>query len=135
MGITRATAECTVGGEALTIHPLTVKNIEEINNWMRVRFLRSVRESANGDQDVIALGMQEMLKLSFFSRVGQRCLTSLDGIAKVLAVSADLNYEYAMDLIRVDFNMDSFNTAFRLLNGSSEDNEDTSADPTKATAT
>ena len=103
--------------------PLTVRQIEEIDNWMRVKFLRSVREAADGDQEMLATGMAEMVKYSYFTSQGTAYLSSMFGIAKVISLATDMSFDDAVDLLKVNYDLSSFNTTFRMLNGSDSSEE------------
>jgi len=117
MGISAASAEFTLGDETLTMKPLTMKQIEEINNWMQIKFLRSIRDAAEGDQEMIATGMEEMTKYNYFTKRGSAYLSTMSGIAKMLSITTSLSYDEALDRLTSNINLTSFNDVFKLLNG------------------
>ena len=117
MGATTAGMPCTIGARELLVLPLTVKKIDELDNWIRVQFLRSIREAADGDQIMIATGMHEMMGYSFFTRRGSKFLASVQGIAKLVSLSTGLDYDKSRELITLDVDLTAFHDTFSFLNG------------------
>jgi len=116
MGITSATADITVGGRTLEMRPLTVRDIEVVDNWLRVKFMRAIREAADGDEQTLAVGMGEMLKISYYNAAGNKVLATVTGIAKIISITTAATYDEALDLIGEGTGMSSFHDAFFMLN-------------------
>jgi len=133
MGITTAEMPCEIAGTSYMLHPLSLKEIEELDHWMQARFLRSVL-AASKDEVVIKIAMQEMCKLSFFSREGAKQLATVEGVAKLFSLSASLSYEEARDVINPRNDVVPFNIVFAKLNGLGRESEGEtkSSDPIKA---
>ena len=89
MDITAAPAELVLGDKTYRMSPLSDIDIAEIDNWLRVRHLRLVRESTAGAsraeaRRVMMDAFDYAAKLSWTSDDGAALLSTRDGIAKLL---------------------------------------------------
>lgn len=134
MSITTALTPCRIGEKEYQLRPLTIKQIDELDHWMQIKFLRSVREAAEGDEDMLRFGMHEMVRYSFFTKAGARFLSSIPGVSKMISISANLSYEEARELVTRDVDLAEFESVFASINGLSKKEESPLAEAEKAEA-
>lgn len=88
--ITAAPAPVHVGDKEFMMSPLTDRDIEEVNNWLRGTFLRIVKESFDatwtpGDRDeALGAAIARARKMTFMSGEGMELMRSSEAVARLL---------------------------------------------------
>lgn len=88
--VTGASFPITLGGAEYHMSPLSDIDIEELNNWLRSRFIQMARDSLpeNASQqqvdDTLRVAMQTAHDMSWMTGAGAKQMSHPDGIARLL---------------------------------------------------
>jgi hypothetical protein len=97
MDVTAAPGEVQLGENFYRMSPLTDRDLEELDNWLRVRIIRLARRSTEGlsEKEATATMNQAFAfasKLSWTSDEGASLMATRDGVAKVLFQGIHANH-------------------------------------------
>lgn len=151
MPVTKATYPITLGDQEFNLTPLSIKDIETIDNWLRKKVIRSAAEASSEVDDpalsarIMDSAMSKAASISMLTPSGMSSLMTPLGIAKIFHVSLikehpDLTLEDIASLVSKPGAMDSAFQEFQAANdmgaasGTDEPGPagDHSPDPTKA---
>jgi hypothetical protein len=89
--VTAAAFPIVLSGEQYRMTPLTDRDIEELNNWLRGSFIRMARAAITDDMsqrerdEVITIALREARRLSWMEGYGAELMASgIDGMARVI---------------------------------------------------
>lgn len=125
---TAAPATVLLDGKEFRLHPLTDRDIDELNVWLRASHLRMVRtslddEMTDAEKNRIELVTQRIcMGINWMSGQGAAMMASPVGMARILWQSTrrdhpDMSADDFTSLMFNPANIDEVNAAFDLLNG------------------
>jgi len=88
--VTAASYPIKIGDKTYEMRPLTDRDVDEINNWLRSTFIQMARNSFTPDmkaaerEETLSVAMSRARKLSFMSGEGAEVIGSIDGVSRVL---------------------------------------------------
>lgn len=88
--VTAASMPITIGKRTFEMRPLTDRDVDEINNWLRSTFIQMARNAFTPDmksserEEMLGVAMSKARKLSFMSGEGAEVIGSIDGVSRVL---------------------------------------------------
>lgn len=115
-------------GTEVSIYPLTDKDIEELNEWVRYRYIRTVRNSLQeGVSDKqyemeMRIAYQEAASLQWLSGIGAKMMASPDGMARLMyqACHKEVDYDTLHKLLFHPENLERSVSLFERLNNQPE---------------
>lgn len=109
--------------------PLQDRDIVELDNWVRMRYMQLVRESLRKDEHAteeekereIKIAQREMQAMTWMSGQGARIMGTVEGMVRMVWTSARKNHpelkpEHLQSLMLSERNILEANQAFALLN-------------------
>lgn len=78
-----------IGGVEYMASQLSDKDIAELDEWLRARFISMARDSLGPDcsqkqiDDTLAVAMRDAMGLTWMSGIGARVMASVDGVARL----------------------------------------------------
>jgi hypothetical protein len=110
----------------LQMKPLSDKDISEMDLWVRVRYIRTAREAAEGltpdrYEQELRIAQMTAIQLSAFSGMGGKMIATVDGMARVIWQGIKDNHpEITEHRIRAlmfsQRNLKEANAAFKMVN-------------------
>ena len=89
--VTAASYPLTLNGITYSLSPLTDRDIEEVNNWLRASVINMARDSLTSDMskdersEILGVAMKEARSLSWMHGEGSKIITqSIDGVSRVM---------------------------------------------------
>ena len=106
--------------------PLTDRDISELDEWVRARYIATARASLEGvtgpdREETLRIAMDRAMALTWLSGEGLKLIATIDGTARLLWQSIyrshpDLKYEDLRQLMLDPRNIANVNEAFKELN-------------------
>lgn len=144
MALTQAVTPITLDGKEYQLQSLTVKDIEEIDNWLRAKVIRAAAEATVGMDAVLAervinTAVNNSGRVSMLLPTGIQQLLNPAGMAKMFHVSLvknhpDLQYDDLVAIMSDPDKMKSAYTQWAAVNNvkSSDKKADSSKHPTNS---
>lgn len=88
--VTAAAFPITIGDATYEMSPLTDRDVDEINNWLRASIIKMARDSLVPGmtpaerEELLGVAMTKARQLSFMEGEGARIISSLDGVSRVV---------------------------------------------------
>jgi len=95
--VTGASHPVKFGDRAYDMSPLTDKDIDEVDNWLRSTYLQTARLGLEGlneeeRQELLGVALKTARGLSFMSKDGAKIAGSLDGVTRVVWQGLKVNH-------------------------------------------
>lgn len=114
-------------GEEIQFHPLTDKDIGEIDEWLQARVMENARRSLGSDatpaerEETLRIAATASISVSIMSRQGAQMIGTLPGMVHLTWVSArkshpTLTKEHLASLLLNPENLERVNAAFDKVN-------------------
>jgi hypothetical protein len=112
----------------LNMSPMSDRDIEEMNEWIRARFIQNARNSLAGITDpatreeTLAIAMRTASRLQFTNGTGAGMVATPEGMTQLVYLccrerTANLTYEVVRALMFNPLNVESVNHSWREANG------------------
>lgn len=109
--VTAAPFPVTFAGTTYLMSPLTDKDSDEINNWLRASYIAMARESLTPGmskserEEILGIAMDRARRLSFIEGEGSKLVSTLEGFIRVVYQGLKKNHP---DLVWEKFKADVF---------------------------
>lgn len=124
---TSAPIPLRIGSEEFYVSKLSIKDVEELDNWVKGKYITAARQSFTDDMsrddraELLDAAMRVAATLSFTSPQGLRLFATLQGVAKLFEVSVrerapDMNYQRACEILMAPDALEGFQLCFDELN-------------------
>lgn len=106
--VTAAPFPITMGGKTYNMSPLTDKDIDEIDNWLKATYLQTARLGLVGltpseREELLGIALDKARALTFTSRDGAKIASTIEGTTRVLWQGLKKNHpEISYDEFKAD---------------------------------
>jgi len=108
-------------GTSYLVSPLSDKDIEELNEWVRSEYISMVRRSGASPEEM-GVAFNEAAGIQWMSGVGSKMMASVNGMARLvyqgcLKKHPNISYEKLRELLFHPDNLEKTRQVFERLNG------------------